>query len=222
VEVLIILYHIPFLSYLSFLFLYSGWIVLWFRKKMSYKMSFITIMLTQLFYSILLIDKQMGINDIKSNVIVGIALGIVAGLLIYSLEAFIGKTVYKNKEKYRVKERKNIQNWFAISVLIAPFIEEIYFRTAMFCWVSKLSANHMNKDLIFVILSSVMFLLHHPQTFKNKLLIFDKLVIEGIGLSILYLVAKNIYLNMFAHFTFNFLLLNLSYRIKRRELNIGN
>ena len=185
-----------------------------FRNKMSFTKACVTIFLTQIIFSIFLIDNVDCFTVSNIYIIVGILCGLLIGILMHYTELLIGTKMYKVKAGNH-KEVSTISPFMAAFILIAPIIEEIYFRVGVMSWIYHQEVNNVNKGAIFIVLSGLLFVLHHPQVFKSKMIFTQKLLVEGLGLSVLYYFTGNIYLNIAAHIVFNLLILKKYYQIGR-------
>ena len=181
---------------------------------MSLTKASITIFSTQAVFSVLLIDKAEYFTDSCIHIIAGILSGALVGIMMHYTELFIGKKLSRTGGK-DYKDVNIISPYMSMIVLIAPIIEEVYFRVGIMSWIHHQKVNNVNNELLFIVLSGLIFVLHHPQAFKSKVIFTQKLLIEGLGLSIIYCLIGNIYLNISAHFVFNLLILKKYYQIGR-------
>lgn len=209
-----IIYRIPFPDYLSILFLYSGWFIVFFHKKISYAKACVVIFLTQIAFSVFLIDKADYFTASWISILAGILSGALVGIMMHYTELFIGKRLF-GVGSINHKDVSIISPFMSTIVLIAPIIEEIYFRVGIMSWIHHQKVNNVNYKVLFIVLSGLIFVLHHPQAFKSKVIFTQKLLIEGLGLSIVYCLIGNIYLNISAHIVFNLLILKKYYQIGR-------
>ena len=87
-----------------------------------------------------------------------------------------------------------------LSVLVAPIVEELYFRYFLLEKILSTKYFSKNKDIIGVLFIGLLFGLSH---WASGLSIMFYTLILGIGYGFIYLYSQNIILSIFAHFLNN-------------------
>lgn len=183
------------IHYLDFIYLYVGWlpaILYLLTKRTSFLRDSILIILTELYFSFKIIDDYSYVCDFKFYYIF---IGIITGFVVFTLEYIIGrKRIYK-------KVTLKLSEILIILGIVAP--EELYFRMAIKEWLYRKSIININYEIIFIFFSALVLVINHYQSFFDKIVFWQKFLIEGILLSIVFLCVKTIWINIIAHLVFN-------------------
>ncbi len=183
------------IHYLDFIYLYVGWlpaILYLLTKRTSFLRDSILIILTELYFSFKIIDDYSYVCDFKFYYIF---IGIITGFVVFTLEYIIGrKRIYK-------KVTLKLSEILIILGIVAP--EELYFRMAIKEWLYRKSIININYEIIFIFLSALVLVINHYQSLFDKIVFWQKFLIEGILLSIVFLCVKTIWINIIAHLVFN-------------------
>lgn len=137
--------------------------------------------------------------------------GIVVGVAVFYLEWIIG---FNRREL--ITEKRTLPKSWLILIILSPVIEEIFYRILTFQLLSELLAGaNVNVVPVYLVISALLVVSSHFQIFINKKYLLQKLLIEGLFLSIIYYSFHSIFLNITAHLTFNIITFYNYFQIRK-------
>lgn len=137
--------------------------------------------------------------------------GIVVGVAVFYLEWIIG---FNRREL--IAEKRTLPKSWLILIILSPVIEEIFYRILTFQLLSELLAGaNVNVVPVYLVISALLVVSGHFQIFINKKYLLQKLLIEGLFLSIIYYSFHSIFLNITAHLTFNIITFYNYFQIRK-------
>lgn len=199
------------IHFLNILLIYSGWIPMIYyillKKHLSNTLAFLSVLLFQFFVVVVIgVDFSL-LGTINFLVVV---VGVIFGLGAFHLEKLIANTV---TDKFYSK-KKEVSAVFLALIVIAPIIEEIYFRVVPYVFVEAIKVNNINMEFMYIILSSTMVVINHFQSFFSWRQFFQKMLIEGVLFSSIYLLLYSLWINIIAHIVLNMIVFWSYYKLK--------
>ena len=175
------------------------------KIKVNYALTSIILFVTQILISFISIKSFDYFNVINyKQLLFSFALGITTFILEYLLGSFFGKS--------KTNPTKKANAIFIFCILLLPISEEIYFRVFMLEQIQTISITNLNINVFFVLISAVVLVINHIQALFDKAILIQKFLIEGLLLSTVFVLQKNIWVTIIAHEVFN--VINLVYYYK--------
>lgn len=177
------------------------------KKELSYTIAFLSVLLFQIFV-VTVVGVDFSLLGTMSYL--AVVVGILFGACAFYLEKLISYTVM---DKYH-SAKKEVPTVFFILIVIAPIIEEFYFRIVPYVFVEAIQVNNINTKIMYIILSSTMVVINHFQSFFSWRQFFQKFLIEGVLFSIIYLSFNSLWINIIAHIVLNMIVFWSYYKLK--------